>query len=93
LRRICALPLPDWIGRGGREGNSWKEGGWDGEVPEKSLAKKPWRLFFVPEGGSAGPSAGHRIAQDEKTSKAGTTGGGWVYNRSVRKAKTEIPDK
>ena len=45
----------DWIGRGGREGNRWKEGGWDGEVSEKSLAMKPLRPFFVPEGGRAGP--------------------------------------
>jgi len=35
----------DWIGRGGREENRLKEGGWDGEVSEKSLAMSPCGLF------------------------------------------------
>ena len=39
----------DWIGRGGRKENRLKEGGWDGEVSEKSLAMSPCGLFSCRE--------------------------------------------
>lgn len=43
-----------WIGRGGGEENRLTEEGWDGEVPEKSLAMNPCGLF-APGGGGSGP--------------------------------------
>jgi hypothetical protein len=46
---------------GGREENRLKEGGWDGEVSEKSLAMSPCGLFSYREEAELAPfPAGHR---------------------------------
>ena len=70
-------------------GKQLKEKGWDGEVSEKSLAMSPFRAG----GGRSGPFPGPIESLGMgKIQEAGTSGGGWVYNNPVRKAKTEIPD-
>ena len=66
----------DWIGRGSGEGNRLKEGGWDGEVFEKSLAKRHLRLFLYPEEADLAPSRAAGVARDAKNESYGSAGGG-----------------
>ena len=40
-----SLRMPNAVDSSGREENRLKEGGWDGEVSEKSLAMSPCGLF------------------------------------------------
>src|SRR5215469_7972731 len=58
VRRDSAADLgaapAEWIGRGGGEEKRLTEGGWDGEVSEKSLAMGTCGLF-LPRGGGSGP--------------------------------------
>ena len=66
----------DWIGRGCGEENRLTEGGWDGEVSEKSLAMGTCGLF-LPRGGGSGPFPG--LAESlgmENIQEAGASGGG-----------------
>ena len=68
-----------------------KEGGWDGEVSEKSLAMSPCGLFSYREETELAPSPPViGVARDEKLPKAGTSGGGWVYNARYAKPKRKF---
>jgi hypothetical protein len=81
----------DWIGRGGREENRLKEGGRDGEVSEKSFAMSPCGLFSYREEAELAPSTpAIGVARDEKLPKAGTSGGGWLYNARYEKPKRKF---
>ena len=53
-----------------------KEGGWDGEVFEKSLAKRHLRLFLYPEEADLAPSRAAGVARDAKNESYGSAGGG-----------------
>jgi hypothetical protein len=73
------------------EENRLTEGGWDGEVSEKSLAMSPCGLFSTGRRQIwplPGPSESLGM---EKIQEAGHKRRRWVYNHSVRKAKMEIP--
>jgi hypothetical protein len=70
-----------------------KEGGWDGEVFEKSLAKRHLRLFLYPEEADLAPSRAAGVARDAKNESYAPPEAVWMYNHLVQKAKTEIPVK
>ena len=68
-----------------------EEGGWDGEVSEKSLAMRPCGLFSYREEAELAPSPpAIGIARDEKFPKAGTSEDGWVYNARYGKPKRKF---
>jgi hypothetical protein len=68
-----------------------KEGGWDGEVSEKSFAMSPCGLFSYREEAELAPSTpAIGVARDEKLPKAGTSGDGWVYNARYGKPKRKF---